>query len=188
MNEITLVGRAVRLRALGGKDLEKLFEWRNDLGSLYLFNNDKVPVTFEIFREQLNREYPGKIHVLLMIELIRTGEAIGFVTSHDVQFVDGYAFVGTFIDQKFRSVGYGAEASALFLDYLFTYFSFRKIYTDVYVYNDNSQGCLMGAGFVEEGRFKDHRFYDGGYHDLVRYAIYRDRLEVVAKLARQQHK
>jgi len=87
----------------------------------------------------------------------------------------------TYIDSQYLNKGYGVESLVLFINYLFSYFNFRKIYFDVYAFNDLSYKSLKRAGFIEEGRFKEHRFWNGEYYDLIRLSVFRDRLDEIRK-------
>ena len=44
----------------------------------------------------------------------------------------------------------------------------------VYDYNKASKDFLTHAGFAEEGRLKEHRYYGGRYYDMLTLALYRD--------------
>jgi RimJ/RimL family protein N-acetyltransferase len=68
---------------------------------------------------------------------------------------------------------------ALFIDYLFTYFSFRKIYLDVYEYNNASVDPVKNFSFQLEGVFGEHRYFDGKWHTMNRYALYRTEIDRV---------
>ena len=69
------------------------------------------------------------------------------------------------------------EAFMLFLDYLFTVFGFRKLYGEVLEFNLTSFRSIIGKIAHEEGRLRDHEYFDGRYWDLVFLAIYREEWE-----------
>lgn len=91
-------------------------------------------------------------------------------------------FWGGYIGNEFRDTGYGAVGLAVFISYLFKFFPLRKIYFEAFEYNGPSLSMLQNFGFVEEGRFKKHRFYNGGYHDVLRFALHRDCISKVELL------
>ena len=62
----------------------------------------------------------------------------------------------------------------LFHDYLFQYYPIRKVYSNVFGYNQTSLDFLLSAGFVVEGELKQHRYYGGAYHSMFTLALYRD--------------
>ncbi len=105
--------------------------------------------------------------------LNRSERAAGFIYSHEVNLVDGFAFVTAFLEPTARGRGLGAKAGMLFFNYLFSYFPLRKLYCEAYDYNPASCHLLQSAGFVLEGEFHEHRFFGGQYYTLFRYALYR---------------
>jgi RimJ/RimL family protein N-acetyltransferase len=90
---------------------------------------------------------------------------------------DGHCFIGAFIDEKYRRRGYGPETMLLYVRYLFAMYALRKIYVEIFDYNALSLGSLLSTGLPEgcitkEGCFKGHRYFNGAYHDVHRFAIY----------------
>jgi RimJ/RimL family protein N-acetyltransferase len=100
-----------------------------------LFSQRKYLVGSEEFPQEFQADSNGHYHIFMLIEHQRSSQIIGFIYSYDPQFVDGHCYLAVFIDRDWRKRGYGAEATCLFLNYLFTYFSFRKVYADTYSYN-----------------------------------------------------
>jgi len=178
MNIPTFSCRGVLLRALREADLPYFVEWRNDPKSLmYWLSNRAIidePAAVEEFWQQLR----GDKHVLL-VATRQNGEVIGTIYSYNAQFVDQNCFVTAYIDGEYRNRGYGAVMMAMFIDYLFSYFSFRKIYLDIYEHNTSSTSAVESYGLKLEGHFPEHRYFDGEWHAMNRYALYRTEIERV---------
>lgn len=180
MAEVVLGGRFAHLRPIiGEEDLEIMFGWRNDLRTLDLWSTRRHLVSYPDFLEEFRHDIGSDRHIHLMIT--NKKETIGMIYSYGVQWVDGHCFITTYLDPTKTKRGYGAEAFALFVNYLFRYFNFHKIYIDVYEYNQLSKKTIESAGFVQEGLFKEHRYMDGVRHALIRYALYRDKLPEIRK-------
>jgi hypothetical protein len=61
------------------------------------------------------------------------------------------------------------------LDLLFKYFPIRKIYADVFEYNEESYDLLVShGGFREEARLPNHIWYESRYWALIKLALYRE--------------
>jgi hypothetical protein len=112
--------------------------------------------------------------------LVFTGPALppeGVVTAYGAQFEHGHV--------KLAAARFGADERspamvlgiALLLRHLFTCWPLRKVYLDVPEYNLDQFASAIGRYFVEEGRLRDHWFYDGQHWDEVKLALYRDRWE-----------
>ncbi|SDM80058.1 Protein N-acetyltransferase, RimJ/RimL family [Halogranum gelatinilyticum] len=74
---------------------------------------------------------------------------------------------------EYHGEGYGSEAVGLFVDYLFRTHDCRGLHARVFDFNDGSQDVVRGLGFTEEGRFREARFVDGDYVDVVHFGLLR---------------
>ena len=175
-SEVTLQGKRVRLRPCEETDMDTMYKWRNDMSTLHLWSIRRHTVNFDEFAAELKADFAIDRHIQLMIEKVANNSVVGTIYSYNAQFVDGHCWITIYIEPDKTGVGFGAEAVALMLAYLFSYFGFHKIYTDVYDYNEASVSNMESGSFVEEGRFKEHRFFAGKRHDMVRYAIYSSQL------------
>jgi RimJ/RimL family protein N-acetyltransferase len=84
---------------------------------------------------------------------------IGFVYDYDYNPEDGYTYIASAMLESHMRQGLGAEASFVFLDWLFNTYPLRKVYSDIYGYNRLSLSTTMSGGFKEEGRLLQHRYW-----------------------------
>jgi RimJ/RimL family protein N-acetyltransferase len=113
--------------------------------------------------------------ITMLVSHKDTHQPIGFVQAYNLNHADGWCYFLAYLAPGYRHQRLGAEASIAFMDYLFRNFSFRKIYTDLYEFNSDILGIATQlAGFVEEGRFREHIWYGDRYWDVIRLAIHRD--------------
>ena len=136
--------------------------------------------------EEFSNEMDTMLHqcITMLVTNTETGEPIGFVQAYNVNREEGWCFFLAYFPPEYRQQRNGAEAAIAFFDYLFRNFNFRKIYMDVQEFNSDflSAGVELG-GFVEEGRFRQHTYYDGRYWDVTRLALYRDSWDELRELA-----
>jgi hypothetical protein len=99
---------------------------------------------------------------------------VGWVCLFRANFQDGHAnlSVARFADQRTRSplVVLGL---ALFLQYTFTCWNFRKLYLSVPEYNLSQFESAVGRYVQIEGCLRDHSYFDGRYWDHFTLALYR---------------
>lgn len=176
--------RQLSLRPFCQSDIEKILDWRSDPRSLAYWSNRRALVPIEQAKEEFYADLRGDMHVFQMISHSKYGE-IGAIYSYDAQFVDQHCWVTTYLEEEHRNRGLGAVATAMFVDYLFTYFSFRKLYFDVYEYNVPSLSSLESFGLKVEGSFPEHRYFNDKWHSLKRLALYRESSEKVRALLRR---
>lgn len=141
-----------------------------------LWGTRRTIVPHETALQEIEHDLGHDKHVWLMAEN-HQGKIVGMVYSYNAQFVDEHCFSSTYVDAPFRGIGHGPEIQAMFLNYLFTYFNFRKVYYDVYSYNTMSNSTIRTFGLKEEGIFIQHRYFDGKWHNLMRYAVFREDIE-----------
>lgn len=169
----TLTGSRISLTPVTGEDLSYLYKWAIDVESMMLWTNRRNIPPLQHYIEESEVRIKSNIITQLMIHQNDINTTIGTVYAYDAHLTDGFLFMTLFLINSHISQGYGAEASLLFIDYLFSYFPLRKIYTEVYDYNERSLHFHRRAGLQEEGCFLQHRFFNGVYADLYRFALYR---------------
>jgi acyl carrier protein len=65
--------------------------------------------------------------------------------------------------------------AAMFLDYVFGCWNFRKLYMEVQEFNLDQFGSGLAWLFEEEGRLRAHTFFGGRYWDKIYLALYREK-------------
>lgn len=180
---LILTGRRLELHELQEEHLPTLFLWRNSSDFMELCSTRRNLVSLEEFRKELDCDLKRDRHCQLLIT--KRKECIGTIYSYNLNRTDGHVFVTTYLAEMWRSKGYGAEAVIVFLEHLFREHGLHKVYVEVYSYNHDSLNVLMNGGFVEEGRFHDHRLHNGERHDLIRLAFYRSQIRDVTSLIKK---
>lgn len=170
--------RRLLLKPISEVNLKTLHQWRNEPDFRKMCSNRREEISFEEFKKELKCDFERDRHLQMVIWLKRTGAPIGTIYSYGFKATDGYVFVTTFLDSVHQGRGgYGVEAFAAFVQYLFAYLPLFKIYLEVYEYNRASFSLMRRAGLSEEGRFRQHRLFDGQRYDTLRFALYREDLE-----------
>lgn len=170
-----LAGCLVALRTLSEADYRTLYAWRSDPEWLYLWSQPRRLVSYSEFATTLDKSLRAEVDIWLLMVSAASQEPVGFVYSYDTNAWDGHTFICLYVTANGRGQGLGREGGALFVRYLMTYFPYRKIYADVFEFNRVSHMFVSEYGFVEEGVFPSHRYYDGKNWTLRRLALYRDK-------------
>lgn len=165
--------KSLYLRLITNTDIDQLYEWRNSLDFRSYCSNRQAQVTKEVFVRELKADFGKDRHQQFMIIRKKDNLPVGTIFSYNLNHADGYVFITTFLDEKYRRVGYGALAFSLFSTHLFEEYGLHKIYCEVYSYNTYSLKSLLNGGFIEEGRFREQRFFAGRRYDVIRLAIFR---------------
>jgi RimJ/RimL family protein N-acetyltransferase len=170
-HEASFIGRRIVLVPPTREHYPLLHKWCSDPRSAFLWNNARRIPTLEQFAYELDQNIGT--NVLLLIVHKRTGELLGFLQTYSPNAIDGHVSYLVYLAPSQRQTGIGAEACYLMMDYLFTYYPYRKIYAESYEFNSESRRMIENAGFVQEAHFKEHVWYDDRYWDLYKYAFYR---------------
>lgn len=69
--------------------------------------------------------------------------------------------------EEAKNCGGGADAVKTLVDYCFMHLNIHRIYLHVFESNKRAIRCYEKAGFIIEGRLKDHHFAKGKYEDVL---------------------
>jgi RimJ/RimL family protein N-acetyltransferase len=179
----------ILLRPIIESDYQSLYIWRNDTSSLFLWSQQRRLVSYSEFMRTVQQ---SDIDVWLMIINKISSAPVGFVYSFDAKPWDGHAFLAMYIDLSARGKRIGYEAGALFANYLFDYFPYEKLYADVFEFNSVSHSFMNNYGFVQEGYFPKHRYFQGKHWGVYRLALYKDiwdmrKQEIFSKITTNNH-
>jgi RimJ/RimL family protein N-acetyltransferase len=102
------------------------------------------------------------------------GEAVGICGLHEIDHYHQRAELGIRIGEPYWGKGYGQDACRTLLDYGFRHLNLAKVSLEVLADDDRAVGAYRKAGFVEEGRLRDHAWYDGARHDELIMSVLRE--------------
>lgn len=167
-------GERVTLRPLTPEDYPRMVEFKNDV-EVELLGGGQAPRprTLQAMTEFYDNLLKDKSEVTFAIEA--DGVLIGDTGLFHFDQLSRTAELGIGIgDRAYWGRGYGREAVGLLVDYGFRMHNLRKIWLETHGSNERAIRSYLGAGFVEEGRQRQHVWSGGGYQDLVLMAIFRD--------------
>jgi RimJ/RimL family protein N-acetyltransferase len=171
------------LRTLERDDLEFLQRWQNspELRDALGFT---TPTTADGVEQQYERwtvEADDDLNLLVCLEHgaaprgpldTASGDAVepvGHVALFDVDHDHGE--LAYWLVPDHHGMGYATRAVSLVLDHAFDTLACHRVVAKVFDYNDASQALLESLGFTREGRFREHVFRFGEYHDEHRFGL-----------------
>jgi RimJ/RimL family protein N-acetyltransferase len=166
------VGRRTRLRPVTGQDLPFLYtlETHGDILPRWRFAGSPIPPP-EVFAAKL---WEGVL-AQFVIERLSPGNPIGHVCAYNPRLIHGTAHLAVVITPELQGRGWALEGAGLFVDFLFRNFPLRKLYAETVEYNYGASFSRgLGRFFSEEGRLREHSYYDGRYWDTLILTIDRD--------------
>jgi RimJ/RimL family protein N-acetyltransferase len=165
----------VRLRDVTLDDADLLDAWDRKRDGFNDFGMPQDPIDRDVLaRGPLRNERNG----VLVVELVADGRPIGTVGWHRETYgpnLESAAFnFGIELVPEARGRGYGTEAQALLVEYLFANTDVHRVEASTDVDNIAEQRSLEKAGLRREGIARGAQFRAGTYHDLVTFAQLRD--------------
>jgi RimJ/RimL family protein N-acetyltransferase len=109
----------------------------------------------------------------LAIRSAATGELIGDLGVHFVADDGHQVEIGFTIAPRYQRQGFGAEAVAALLDYLFTVLRKHRVFASVDVQNEASMALLRSLGMRREAHFRQSLLWKGEWVDDVVFGLLR---------------
>jgi len=87
-----------------------------------------------------------------------------------------FATMGIYIGAPYRQHGYGKEAIALLIKYIFQTQRYQAIHLEVFDFNKHALETYKKCGFTECGRWHKAFYHLGEYHDIILMELCKDDL------------
>lgn len=163
----------VTLRARTDADLDALYSIATDLDTWEERNPGwpTVPPRAAWEERLTEREADPGSNRSFVIDV--AGEAVGNVGLFEVDELSRHAEVGIALIPSARGKGIGTEAMRQILEFGFVRGNLRRMHLEVIASNAAALRSYEKAGFVVEGRQREHAWVRGRYEDIVRMGILR---------------
>ncbi len=173
-----LSGELVGLRALEREDLPQLLEWRN-APQLRQFFRERHELGMEDQLAWFERvsEHRGRPRDTLMFAIERLGERdlVGTCGLCYIDWVSATAELSLYIGAGLSYVDetFAPEACRILIAYAFEELNLRRLWVEVFAFDQAKATLLERLGFVLEGTLREHRFHTCAYHDSLMYGLLR---------------
>jgi RimJ/RimL family protein N-acetyltransferase len=165
----------VSLRPRTDDDLDLLFEIAADLDTWEERNPQAPrPLTRDRFDARLagSPENDGPEAALLLVIDV-DGTAVGSASLFDFDLFARHAEAGISLERNARGRGIGTAAIVQLVEFGFVRHNLRRIHLQAIASNIAAIRAYEKAGFVIEGRQRQHAWVRGTYEDIVRMGILR---------------
>jgi RimJ/RimL family protein N-acetyltransferase len=171
-----LRGQKTLLRAITRGDLERLWQFNNDV-EVELAGGGDPPMPQSLARLQAEYEIDitkgGRDGARFAIEADEKciGQCALFNFNETAQTCELGITIG---DKAYWGRGYGRDAIHSLLDYAFHLRNMHRVYLSVNGNNQRAIRAYKSCGFVEEGSLRAHVWHNGDYIDLVMMGLLRE--------------
>ncbi len=121
------------------------------------------------------REIHVGVHAQFVVSPLGRADVVGLVVAYQANSRSGTVYAGVAMAPRLIGSGIGIEALGLFLNYLFSTWSFRKVYFEALEFTYESVASAVPELIEVEGTLKEHHFYQGKYFDQYILSISREK-------------
>jgi diamine N-acetyltransferase len=169
-----LVGKFARLRIMDSTDGEYVRALRNSPHVMRRFHY-RYFISDLQQREFVQDASRRRTQIIFIAERIDDGKPFGVYDIKEIDYRNQHGEWGVFLEERDLGDGVPAfEAAVLLLDYAFGYLNLHKLAGELLADNQRAIRFDQGLGMQLEGVRKQHVFYDGRFHDLLQYALFRE--------------
>ncbi len=168
-----LTGENVDLYPVEESDLEQLRDIVNheDVWQWISISQPQNMRSEQQFYEALT---DNEDQVTLLVYAKDEEQTVGTVGLRMEEEPDRVADLGLMLDADHHSKGIGTEAARLMVGYGFDTLGLHRVWARALATNEKSIGLLENVGFTEEGRFREHKYHNGTYRDVVLFGLLQD--------------
>lgn len=168
--------RTITLRSRSEDDFDVLFQIADDL-TTWEERSEATPAplnrdTYKARLAQLDADNSDK-SVRFMIDV--DGAAVGSVSLFEFDDLARHAEVGIALVPEARGKGIGTAAISQIVEFAFIRCNLRRVHLQVIESNTGAIRAYEKAGFVIEGRPRQHAWVRGKYEDIVIMGILRSK-------------
>lgn len=175
INRAFLMGERVYLRPFEETDItEEYMGWVRDREVVKHLESGRFPETMESAHRYLEEFKNSDTNLFLAIVDRETGDHIGNVRLHHIDWIHGTARTGIMIGRKdYWGKGYAFAVYSLLIEHAFNRLGLRKINSAATASNLAAIAFLKKLGYKQEGLARQQFLVEGEYEDRVLFGLLR---------------
>jgi len=160
----------LRLKAIELEDVPFLHSLFNNPDVIDYWYNEPYQTEHELEKYVKEEKTTSRLFLLTNDE----EERIGLIGLFGIDRRHRHAEFGIAFDPNHQGKGYAGPATRLALDYAFLKLNLHKVYLTVAEENERAAYVYEKVGFQKEGKWIQHYFINGKYHDVWTMGILRE--------------
>lgn len=163
-----LKGEKVCLEAIEEEDIEQLRNWRN-LPEFRKYFREYREINREMQRRWYERDILDNTNTIMFaVKTLQGGELIGCCGLCYINWVHRHADLSLYIglnEMYIDNDGYAKESCNLLFEYGFRELGLKKIWTEIYQFDEKKIELYKELGFYKDGVLRKNYFYSGKWWD-----------------------
>jgi RimJ/RimL family protein N-acetyltransferase len=170
-----LKGDRVVLRPIQRADLPRLWELVDDFEVAVLGSpGPVVPTSLSELEANFDRDLAQSRKDRAYFGIEVDDELIGEAGLHQIDHFNRSCELGIAIGREHWGKGFGQDAARTLVDYAFEHLNMNRIGLYTLAEDPRAVGAYRKAGFVEEGRIRQHAWVRGRYEDELVMSVLRE--------------
>lgn len=172
MSAAFLSSDRVALTPVGRADLPRIAAWRHQ-PDLLLTMREWRPLT-DVDQDAWLHRISGanRTDFVFVIRIRKDHTPIGVVSLAHWDGFNANAEIGFYLGEPTaRGKGYASAAVQLVQQWGFEILRLRRIYAEVFSFNEPSLALMRRCGYQEEGRLREHVYRMGAWHDTILFGL-----------------
>jgi len=121
--------------------------------------------------------YPAGMPDSIVFKIIYEDQIAGSCSLKTIRWFNRKAELSLFLDPSFHHKGLGTKAILALMKHAFFSMNFYRLEAEVIEYNQPALSLISKIGFVEEGRLRQAKYFEGNYYDIFRFGILKNEFE-----------
>ncbi len=101
------------------------------------------------------------------------GQTVGAAELLNIRWYNHKAELRIWLVPQARGKGLAVNAVKMLMDLAFNMLNFHRLEAEVYAFNTKAIRLMERLGFKKEGMLREAKFFNGTYHDILRFGILR---------------
>jgi RimJ/RimL family protein N-acetyltransferase len=119
------------------------------------------------------RSYGVSMPDTITYRIEKDGLLIGEAMLKSIRWYNRKAQLSVYLIPEQRGKGLGGQALKILISQAFLEYDLHRVEAEIYEYNVPSLKLVERFGFRQEGRFRDAKYYNGKYFDILFFGLLR---------------
>ncbi|WP_153732395.1 UDP-4-amino-4,6-dideoxy-N-acetyl-beta-L-altrosamine N-acetyltransferase [Sporosarcina obsidiansis] len=163
----------IQLRKVEEKDLKMIMTWRMlPEVTKYMYTDPQLSMDSQLqWFEKINRNYEEEKYWIIQLE---SGQDVGLISVNNIDYKNKTANWAYYLAEiEARGKGLAKILECNLYDYIFFELKINKIWYEVLEFNEMVIRLHEKFGGKIEGKFIDHIYKNGEFHNVIRMATFK---------------